>query len=81
MLYIIFEAFCPVPNFKGTLYSKNSLGKNHNGKAFGSQLLHKRGVNSDDRSKKVFSFFIMNRGPGMVVLKVTFLITKLMTGL
>ena len=54
MLYHIFEAFYPVPNMKGTLFSKSSLGKNHNGKALGSQLLQMQGVNSDDRSINVF---------------------------
>ena len=48
MLYNIFEAFQPVSNLKGILFSKKGLGKNHNGKALGSQLLQKRGVNSDD---------------------------------
>ena len=54
MLYNIFEALHSDPNFKGILFSKNDLGKNHNGKALGSHLLLKQGVNSDDRSTKVF---------------------------
>ena len=54
MLYNICEAFHPASNFKGILFSKNDLGKNHNGKALGSQLLQKQGVNSDDHSKNVF---------------------------
>ena len=55
MLYNIFEAFHPVLNLKGILFSKNDLSKNHNGKTLGSQLLQKQGVNSDDHSTNVFT--------------------------
>ena len=43
MLYKILAALHPIPIFKGTLFSKNSLGRNHNGNALGSQLLQIRG--------------------------------------
>ena len=43
MLYNISEGYPLTPTSKGTLFSKIALRKNHNGKAFGSQLLQRRG--------------------------------------
>ena len=43
MLYNISEGYSLTPTSKGTLFSKIALRKNHNGKAFGSQLLQRRG--------------------------------------
>ena len=39
MLYNIFEAFHPSPSTKGTLFSKITLRKNHNGKIGCSHVL------------------------------------------